>query len=107
AASHGARILTRTACIGAERRGDLWQATLEDRRTGRRSTHLSRALVNAAGPWVAELQQSTIHCQVHHPLRLVKGSHVVVPRLYPVPPISPDLIPSYVAEHILGLPRSF
>lgn len=83
AASHGARILTRTACIDAERQGDLWQVTLEDRRTGRRSTHLSRALVNAAGPWVAELQQSTIHCQVHHPLRLVKGSHVVVPRLYP------------------------
>lgn len=82
AAQHGARILTHTACVSAQRQGDLWQVTLEDRRSGQRSQHLSRALVNAAGPWVAELLEQVIDTRVRHPLRLVKGSHIVVPRLH-------------------------
>lgn len=83
AARHGARILPRTACVHAEREGDVWLVTLEDRRTGQRSRHRARALVNAAGPWVSSLLEKTIDTPVRHPLRLVKGSHIVVPRMYP------------------------
>ena len=83
AAEHGAQILTRSACVHAERRDGLWQVTLEDRRSGQRSQHLCRSLVNAAGPWVSSLLEQVIHSPMRQPLRLVQGSHIVVPRLHP------------------------
>ena len=82
AAQHGAQIMTRTACVRAERKEGLWHVTLENRRTGQRSQHRSRALVNAAGPWVADLLEKVIDTPTRNPLRLVKGSHIVVPRLH-------------------------
>ena len=82
AAERGAVILPRTACVKAERQGDLWRVTLEDRRTGQRQQHRSRALVNAAGPWVSNLLGQVIASTSRRPLRLVKGSHIVVPRMY-------------------------
>ena len=38
------------------------------------------ALVNAAGPWVAEVSEGVIHTNVPAPIRLVQGSHIVVPQ---------------------------
>jgi glycerol-3-phosphate dehydrogenase len=81
AAARGARILTRTACTGARREDGLWVVSLADRITGAEQSLRARALVNAAGPWVAQLCQSA-GVVPSHALRLVKGSHVVVPRLY-------------------------
>lgn len=83
AAERGAIILPRTACVKAERLDDLWHVTLEDRRTGQRREQRSRALVNAAGPWVSTLLEKVIESPARRPLRLVKGSHIVVPRMYP------------------------
>ena len=57
-AERGADILTRTRCTAARRDGDRWVATLEDvadRRDAARSR--ARALVNAAGPWVADVHR--------------------------------------------------
>ncbi|MES2337019.1 MAG: glycerol-3-phosphate dehydrogenase [Pseudomonadota bacterium] len=76
AAEHGAQIATRTALVSARRDGDVWLAELSD---GRSVT--ARGLVNAAGPWVGEaLGRLGVNTQAH--VRLVKGSHIVVPRLY-------------------------
>lgn len=83
AAQHGAKIRTRTACVAAERTNGHWHVTLEDRRTGQRSLHRSRALINAAGPWAGSLLDSVIDTQVRRQVRLVKGSHIVVPRMHP------------------------
>ncbi len=83
AAQHGAQILTRTACVAAARQHDHWLVTLEDRQTGQRTQHRSRALINASGPWAGSLLASVIETQVRRSVRLVKGSHLVVPRLYP------------------------
>jgi glycerol-3-phosphate dehydrogenase len=81
AAEHGARILTRTRCSGLRRDGERWSATLEHA-DGRRSTVVALAVVNAAGPWVAQfLDEASPVKSRHHP-RMIKGSHVVVPRLY-------------------------
>jgi glycerol-3-phosphate dehydrogenase len=55
---------------------------LEDVRTGRRFTISARAAVNAAGPWVGELLHKRLHVQNDKNVRMVKGSHIVVPRLY-------------------------
>ena len=80
AADRGADVRTRTALIDARRDGDLWHATIADE-AGRHSVH-ARALVNAAGPWVDDVVARTGVSGDEHRVRLVKGSHVVVPRLY-------------------------
>jgi glycerol-3-phosphate dehydrogenase len=81
AAARGAEILTRTACTAARREGDAWQATLaaED---GTQREISARGLVNAAGPWVSEVQSQVLGANAEDHLRLVQGSHIVVPKLY-------------------------
>ncbi len=78
----GADIRTRTSCIGMQRHESHWVADLRDETTGHLFQVKARALVNAAGPWVESvLQQSTDQQSKTH-VRLVKGSHIVVPRLF-------------------------
>ncbi len=76
AAANGAEIATRTELVSARRDGDLWQVML----SGGRDVQ-ARIVVNAAGPWVgATLARLGINTKTH--VRLVKGSHITVPRLY-------------------------
>ena len=81
AAERGATILTRTACVDAVRGADHWQARLETARGGTLQV-AARCLVNAAGPWAAQFLSAHAHAAEHVHLRLVKGSHIVVPRLF-------------------------
>ena len=81
AAERGAHVLTRTECVQAVRRDGLWRARLRDRRSGAEREVAARALVNAAGPWAETMRGRTGTTGSRH-LRLVKGSHIVVPRLY-------------------------
>lgn len=80
AADHGATILTRTQLTGARRDGDAWVAQIADA-AGERSVR-ARALVNAAGPWVSQVLGTAEGAQSSSAVRLVKGSHIVLPRLY-------------------------
>jgi glycerol-3-phosphate dehydrogenase len=82
AANRGAVIAPRTRCIEGKREGGFWTLTLQDERTGERSQVRARALVNAAGPWVGEVVRATLHVKAPAAVRLVKGSHIVVPRLF-------------------------
>jgi glycerol-3-phosphate dehydrogenase len=82
ARAHGASINPRVRCLEATRTGDQWRLTLKDMRTGETWAIRSRALVNAAGPWVAGVIQSVIRANTPTAIRLVKGSHIIVPRLY-------------------------
>ena len=82
AADAGAKIMVRTACTGAEVTGDTWRVALEDRVTGERRHAHTRVLINAAGPWVTGVRQSTQGLPPGKAVRLVKGSHIVVPRLH-------------------------
>jgi glycerol-3-phosphate dehydrogenase len=81
AREHGAEVLTRTPCVALERQGSDWLATLAPH--GRQQlTVRARAVVNAAGPWVARfVDEATPLAAAHHP-RMIKGSHIVVPRLF-------------------------
>jgi glycerol-3-phosphate dehydrogenase len=81
AAERGATILTRTACVDAVRGSDHWQARLETGRGGTLQV-AARCLVNAAGPWAAEFLSAHAHAAERVHLRLIKGSHIVVPRLF-------------------------
>jgi glycerol-3-phosphate dehydrogenase len=80
AAERGAAIRTRTACVGAERHVDHWRLTLEA--ADARESVTARAVVNAAGPWVAHVNEAVLHVAAPARVRLVKGSHLVVPKLY-------------------------
>ena len=79
AAERGADVRTRTRCVRAERRGD-WELVLNAR--GRRQVTTARVLVNAAGPWIGEVADTVIRHPLPAPARLVKGSHIVVPRRF-------------------------
>jgi glycerol-3-phosphate dehydrogenase len=77
AAEHGAEIATRTVLFSARREGDAWIAQLSG---GRQVS--ARAIVNAAGPWVADVLSAGVGRNSASRVRLIKGSHIVVPRLY-------------------------
>jgi glycerol-3-phosphate dehydrogenase len=83
AADHGATILTRTKVAAAVARAGAWDITLatED---GAQPSVRARALVNAAGPWIERVAIAPGDAGLTRPkerLRLVKGSHIVVPRI--------------------------
>ena len=79
AAEHGANIRTRTRCTRVERRED-WELVLSSR--GRREVATARVLVNAAGPWIGEVADTVIRQPLRAPVRLIKGSHIVVRRRF-------------------------
>ena len=81
AAERGTEILTRTRCVSARAERGAWKAVLQDR-SGARRTVAARGLVNAAGPWVAGVADAVIGRPLDEPIRLVKGSHIVVPKLF-------------------------
>jgi glycerol-3-phosphate dehydrogenase len=79
ARERGATILTRTRCADLVRESQRWSATLQG--PGGTTLVHARCLVNAAGPWAAGFLREATHAPAR-PLRLVKGSHIVVPRLF-------------------------
>ncbi|UTY59827.1 glycerol-3-phosphate dehydrogenase [Massilia sp. erpn] len=81
ACEKGARIMTRTTFLGARRAGDRWQARLR-LQDGSEQTVNARYLVNAAGPWAAHLVQDVLQKPMDGQLRLIKGSHIVVRRIF-------------------------
>lgn len=77
----GAAIRTRTRCVSARREDGRWQLVLQTG-GGNREIVTARALVNATGPWVARTQETILRQKVATRVRLVKGSHIVLPRLH-------------------------
>jgi len=89
ARERGARLLTRTRCEQVQRDSVCWTATLAGP-DGRRATLRARALVNAAGPWAESFLRGVARpaageALARRSLRLIKGSHVVVPKLFDHP----------------------
>ena len=80
AAERGADVRTRTPLVAAKRERDGWRATIEA--GGVQAEVRARAIVNAAGPWVGEMLTRVLHAPEHRRMRLVKGSHIIVDRLY-------------------------
>ncbi len=82
AKENGAEILTRTKCIKAIREDSYWLVTLKDEMTNQERTVKTKAIVNASGPWVAQLFDDALTLKSPQKVRLVKGSHIVVPRIH-------------------------
>lgn len=78
----GATILTRTRCVSARPDGSGWLATLVGNDGGPEQAIRAKAIVNAAGPWAEQYLHDVVTDFSVPSLRLVKGSHIVVPRLF-------------------------
>ena len=81
AADRGARILTRAEVVSAHREGGLWHVTVRHA-GGDSETVTARALVNAGGPWVAQVIREAVRLNSSEGVRLVRGSHIVTRKLF-------------------------
>ena len=81
AARHGALVLPRTGATRARRVGETWHLEMQGE-DGLVHVARARALVNAAGPWVEDVIQGVTGLNSSHNVRLVKGSHIVVPKFW-------------------------
>ena len=82
AAARGAVIEPRTKAVAAHVEQGLWTLTVEDTVTDTKRTIRARALVNAGGPWVQHVLDTTVGHAGRARVRLVQGSHIVVRRIY-------------------------
>lgn len=80
ACERGAVVLTRTRCLAPQRHRAHWEATLVQ--DAARVQVRARCLVNAAGPWAARFLDGLPGLPARGALRLIKGSHILVPRLF-------------------------
>jgi glycerol-3-phosphate dehydrogenase len=80
AKSHGASIRTHTKFIDAKEIDNIWQITLKDKQNNIYEVK-AKSLINATGPWVEQLLNN-INVQSPYSIELVKGSHIVINKLY-------------------------
>lgn len=80
---HGAQVLTRTEVTGLKESSKGWLVKLRHHETGHDAELVARAVVNAAGPWVSQVDDRLRNAEDVKKLRLVKGSHIVVPMIVP------------------------
>ncbi|OTG90574.1 glycerol-3-phosphate dehydrogenase [Acinetobacter sp. ANC 3813] len=82
----GAKIVTQTRCVGAHRvfqdteDQSCWRVELENEQGAYQI--YAKVLVNAAGPWVAQFIQQDLQLKAPYGVRLIQGSHIIVPKLY-------------------------
>ena len=81
AEARGANIMVRTKVISAARVGDLWEITTQEE-DGTERIHRAKMLINAGGPWVGDIIQNKVRVNSREGVRLVRGSHIVTPRLF-------------------------
>jgi glycerol-3-phosphate dehydrogenase len=77
AAARGAEVRVRTELVSAHRAAGQWQASLSGG-----ELVAARAIANAAGPWVKRVLNERLAQPSADQVRLVQGSHIVLPRLY-------------------------
>ncbi len=77
----GAVVLTRTRFESARRVGGEWEAVISTA-GGERRTLRARGIVNTAGPWVVDVLDKIEGDRITQRVRLVKGSHIVVPKVH-------------------------
>lgn len=84
AAELGAHIVTRTSCTGLKVENGIWHAELRDAQSGEVINRTASMVVNAAGPWVHKILEGNalVRSGHTHNVRLVKGSHIIVPRMF-------------------------
>src|SRR5262245_25052532 len=85
AADRGATIRTRAKTVSARGDNGIWKIGVEDQATRQVDEVRARMIVNAAGPWVDEVLSEALGQNDVHNVRLVQGSHIVVPKKFDDP----------------------
>lgn len=85
AAQRGCDVRVRTEVTDLKRKEGSWVVNLVDKFSGKKSKITSRLVVNASGPWVEQTLGLDEEHDSKHGVRLVKGSHIVVPKLFDHP----------------------
>ena len=80
AKNHGATVMPHTKLIDANVLDKEWLLTLQPK-TAPSFQVRAKAIINAAGPWVPSVNQM-LQIPLEHNISLVKGSHMVVQKLY-------------------------
>lgn len=80
AAEKGAEVLTRTPCISARRENGVWRIETRNEESGEIRVFWARCIANCAGPWVKDVIGRVAGAQSSRNVRLVKGSHIIVPK---------------------------
>ncbi|RPH22306.1 glycerol-3-phosphate dehydrogenase [Buttiauxella warmboldiae] len=78
----GGEVKTRTRVTRARRENGLWVVEAQDIDTGETLSWHARGLVNATGPWVKNFFDDGLQLPSPYGIRLIKGSHIVVPRVH-------------------------
>lgn len=82
AATRGVTVRTRTACTSIRREGGMWSIETTDTLSGTKQTVQARCVVNTAGPWVNDVIGRVAGLNSNRSVRLVKGSHIIVPKFW-------------------------
>jgi glycerol-3-phosphate dehydrogenase len=82
AAAKGAEIRTRSPLLSAARTADFWALRVLDKKSNQEYEVQAKTLVNASGPWLDELLSHISHGETREHIRMVKGSHIVVEKLF-------------------------
>ncbi|SFN84413.1 glycerol-3-phosphate dehydrogenase [Xenorhabdus japonica] len=85
AQKHGGEVRTRTQVTRAWREDGYWIVEAKDLKTGETNTWRAKGLVNATGPWVKNFFDNGLQLKSPYGIRLIKGSHIVVPRVHDEP----------------------
>ncbi|WP_336276898.1 glycerol-3-phosphate dehydrogenase [Bartonella sp. CB178] len=78
----GADIKVRTEVLSLRIEEKKWLVILRDRLNGAEYCVTASYVVNMAGPWINRILKNVLDYKDYSPVRLVKGSHIVVPKLY-------------------------
>ncbi len=81
----GGEVRTRTKVTRAWRENGLWMVEAVDIDSGKTFTWRAKGLVNATGPWVKNFFDDGLKLKSPYGIRLIKGSHIVVPRVHDQP----------------------
>lgn len=80
AKENGATILPHTKLVDAQTSNKQWQLSLQPK-FGTPIIINAKTVINTAGPWVEAVNQ-LLKIPSAYPMALVKGSHLIVPKLY-------------------------
>jgi glycerol-3-phosphate dehydrogenase len=78
----GAQIMVQSECVSARRENDKWVIQARDNKSGEVTEITSDLVINAAGPWVDKVLGNSFGHNDARNVRMVQGSHIVVPKLY-------------------------
>jgi glycerol-3-phosphate dehydrogenase len=85
AAARGCDVRVHTEVTDLVRSEGFWTVHLKDNNSGRVSSCSAKVIVNASGPWVEKTLDLDEEHDARYATRLVKGSHIVVPKLFDHP----------------------